>query len=43
MLLAAFTSDSLKGFSSTQLRQDLAARINTAATGGSFWSPSYIP
>jgi HAD superfamily hydrolase (TIGR01509 family) len=30
----------VKGVSSTQLRQDLVARINTAATGGRFWSPS---
>ena len=35
-------ANSLKGVSSTQLRQNLAATINTAATGGRFWSPSYI-
>jgi putative transposase len=32
-------ANSLKGVSSTQLRQDLAVTINTAATGDRFWSP----
>jgi len=34
--------NSLKGVSSRRLRQDFAGRINTAATGGRFWSPSYF-
>jgi putative transposase len=34
--------NSLKGVSSRQLRQDFVGRINPAATGGQFWSPSYF-
>jgi putative transposase len=34
--------NSLKGVSSRQLRQDFVGRINSAATGGRFWSPSYF-
>ena len=34
--------NSLEGVSSRQLRQDFVGRINPAATGGRFWSPSYL-
>jgi putative transposase len=34
--------NSLQGVSSRQLRQDLVARINRAATRDRFWSPSYF-
>jgi putative transposase len=34
--------NSLKGVSSRRLRQDFVGRINRAATGGRFWSPSYF-
>lgn len=35
-------SNCLKGVSSRQLRQEFVGRINRAATGGTFWSPSYF-
>jgi putative transposase len=34
--------NSLEGVSSRQLRQDFVGRINSVATGGRFWSPSYF-
>ena len=33
---------SLKGVSSRQLRHNFVGRINPAATGVRFWSPSYL-
>jgi putative transposase len=34
--------NSLNGVSSRRLRRDFVGRINPAATGGQFWSPSYF-